>query len=71
MTFSGNNVGIGTTSPTFPLHVTGCNSLTITGKYGYLNSTTPTGTGSNTTANFSIYAPNGRVLTPEIDVTSD
>ena len=31
MTFNGNNVGIGTTSPMCPLHITGCNSLTITG----------------------------------------
>lgn len=74
MTFTANSnfIGIGTTTPTFPLHVYTTVSATITGQYGYLNSNSnPTGTGSNTSnIPVGIYA-NGRVVASEIDALSD
>ncbi|QHJ07970.1 tail fiber domain-containing protein [Hymenobacter busanensis] len=69
MTFSGSNVGIGTTSPAFPLDV---QSTVTPGNYayGWFNGSGATGyTGSNT-GPVSIRAA-GRVVATEFNATSD
>jgi hypothetical protein len=69
ITFSGTNVGIGTTAPAFPLDVQ--RSLTPANfNYGYLNGSGQTGYGSNNTGPVSIRAT-GRVLASEFNATSD
>ncbi|MBF9220183.1 tail fiber domain-containing protein [Hymenobacter ruricola] len=69
ITFSGTNVGIGTTAPAFPLDVQ--RSLTPANfNYGYLNGSGATGYGSNNTGPVSIRAT-GRVLASEFNATSD
>jgi hypothetical protein len=60
-------LGIGTTTPAFPLQVATSVSANI-GSYGFLN-TSGAGTASGT-ANVSIYA-NGRVVAQEVDANSD
>ena len=68
---SAGKIGIGTTSPNYPLDVQATVSTSVSGAYGFLNSSTPTGTGSGTgTANFSINAA-GRIVATEFDATSD
>ncbi|WP_171025695.1 tail fiber domain-containing protein [Hymenobacter jeollabukensis] len=69
MTFSGTNVGIGTTNPSFPLDVQG----TVTPgnyAYGWFNSNGQTGTTGGNTGPVSIRAT-GRVLATEFNATSD
>lgn len=69
MTFSGSNVGIGTTSPAYPLDVQ--RSVTPANfSYGYLNGNGNTGYGSNNTGPVSIRAT-GRILASEFNATSD
>ncbi|GAB3833858.1 tail fiber domain-containing protein [Hymenobacter jeollabukensis] len=69
MTFSGTNVGIGTTNPSFPLDVQG----TVTPgnyAYGWFNSNGQSGTTGSNTGPVSIRAT-GRVLATEFNATSD
>lgn len=62
-----NNVGIGTTDPTFPLDV--ASTVNSNQTYGYLNSTGAVGTSSGTNA-YSIRAT-GRIMAPEFNAVSD
>ncbi|OON70107.1 hypothetical protein B0919_05040 [Hymenobacter sp. CRA2] len=69
MTFSGTNVGIGTTNPAYPLDVQ--RSVTPANfNYGYLNGGGSTGYASNNAGPVSIRAT-GRVLATEFNATSD
>lgn len=64
-------VGIGTTTPAYPLQIgTGIN--TTISSYGYLNATAPTGVvaGSSGVSPFSVYAA-GRMAATEFDAYSD
>lgn len=64
-------VGIGTTSPAYPLQVGSTVNASVY-NYGYLNSSDPTGTifGSSGNNPFSIYAA-GRIACTEFDAFSD
>jgi FKBP-type peptidyl-prolyl cis-trans isomerase 2 len=70
-----SRLGIGTSTPAYPLTVTSFISSTVPASgsgFGYLNSTTPTGTGTVTTSDpISIYCANGRVVALEMDAVSD
>ncbi|RAK70337.1 glycine-rich protein [Hymenobacter edaphi] len=69
MTFSGTNVGIGTTNPSFPLDVQG----TVTPgnyAYGWFNGSGATGYSGSNTGPVSIRAA-GRVVATEFNATSD
>ena len=66
---SNGKVGIGTSTPGYPLDVQSSISVAI-GSYGFLNSAGSTGSGGGTTANMSINAA-GRILAPEFDAVSD
>ncbi|MBG8555546.1 glycine-rich protein [Hymenobacter guriensis] len=69
MTFSGTNVGIGTTAPTYPLDVQ--RSVTPGNfNYGYLNGSGQVNYATNNTGPVSIRAT-GRVLATEFNATSD
>ncbi|GAB2940123.1 hypothetical protein GCM10027048_00460 [Hymenobacter coalescens] len=69
LTFSGANVGIGTTAPAYPLDVQ--RSVTPGNfNYGYLNGGGSTGYATNNTGPVSIRAT-GRVLATEFNATSD
>lgn len=65
------NVGIGTTTPAFPLDIEVANTGSIS-NYGYLNSSGGTGShaGLQNPA-ISVYAPNGRMVCVEFDAISD
>ncbi|MDO7877427.1 tail fiber domain-containing protein [Hymenobacter sp. ASUV-10] len=69
MTFSGTNVGIGTTAPSFPLDV---QRVVTPGNYnyGYLNGGGQVNYATNNTGPVSIRAT-GRVLATEFNATSD
>ena len=67
---TGRRVGIGTTNPSYPLHVNATRNVGGIG-YGYVNRSGRTGT--NTSHNdvpYSIYAE-GRILAPEFNAFSD
>jgi hypothetical protein len=69
ITFSGTNVGIGTTAPSYPLDV----QRTVTPanfNYGYLNGSGQSGYSTNNGGPVSIRAT-GRVLANEFNATSD
>ncbi|MBH8569255.1 tail fiber domain-containing protein [Microvirga sp. STS02] len=70
LTISGNNVGLGTTSPAFPLDVQTTPITPANFNYGYLNGSGQTGYGSNNTGPVSIRAT-GRILATEFNATSD
>ncbi len=63
-------VGIGTTSPSFPLHVVGSGSMAYSGTYSYLNSSGTVGTFSTTALSGSIYA-SSRIVASEFNAFSD
>ena len=73
--FNNNRLGIGTSSPGYPLTISSFISSNVPASgsgFGYLNSTTPTGTGTVTTNDpISIYCTNGRVVALEMDAVSD
>ena len=62
-----SRLGVGTASPSYPLHITTSQAANV-GNYGYLNTTT-TGTGSGT-INVSVLAA-GRMVSQEFDANSD
>ena len=69
-----SRLGIGTSSPGYPLTVNSTVTSNIPasgGAYGYLNTTAPTGTGTTTSAPVSIYCANGRVVATELNAVSD
>lgn len=61
-------LGIGTSSPSYPLHITS-NVTANLGTYGFLNGSGSTGTASGT-INISVLAPS-RIVGQEFDATSD
>lgn len=61
-------LGIGTSSPSYPLHVTTSVSANV-GAYGYLNGSGATGTGTGTN-NISVVG-SGRIVAQEFDANSD
>ena len=63
-------MGIGTTSPSAPLHVNVGNGTTYLGTYGYLNSNGARVNTYNNNVPVAILTP-GRIVAAEVDATSD
>jgi hypothetical protein len=68
---SAGYIGVGTTTPAYPLEVLSTVNTNVTGGYGYLNGSGNTGSGTSTgSVAFSIHSA-GRIYTAEVDVASD
>ena len=72
MVIGGNGyVGIGTTSPQYPLDIEGNGPSKTIGKYSFMSSSSYDNGRSGTTANFGLYCASRILCGSELDVTSD